>query len=174
MDREKREVGTEQDNNQQKSINRRTVLQGIGTIAGSSTLPVVVSGRERYPTVDHEYAQYPVSEIAVEHDGNFRYTKQQHHDRIAFSTTVFNHGYELYLADGVSSADDTPKNIYQITSDTKIGVADLTWIKGNRLEFWRDGTVYQLKIPQSNKIFEAEEISTGAIPATVDTEGGEK
>lgn len=114
-----------------------------------------------------------MSKIAIDYDTNSQYTKQPNHDRIAFSTTVFDQGYELYLADGVSSVEDVPSNVYQITSDTKIGVSDITWKHGNRLRFWRDATLYELKLPQSNKAFNAEPIQERAVPGSVENMGGE-
>ncbi len=92
---------------------------------------------------------------------------------MAFSTSVFTGTVELFIATGVTKAEQTPDEIYQVTSESRTGALNLEWMKGNRLKFWRDGAVYKLKIPQSNKAFEPTVIESRPVPSDVQMEGEE-
>ena len=135
--------------------------------AGGALLGVsgVASARERYPAVDNPYDDATVKEMSIE------WAKQPHHDRVAFTTSVFGGGRELYLATEAASVLDTPDDVLQ-TDSSGFGVFGLDWKKGNRLSYWQDGTVYKLKIPLSNKMFTPREIEESAFPEGYNKIGG--
>lgn len=157
-----------------QSFQRRTVLQSLGGVAAVSALTPLVQGRETYPVVDHELTNLPVKEILIDYDTDPNKDEISDHERIALSTTVFDQGFELYLATGIQSLSDTPAEVLQITSESAIGVMDLEWKNENIIEFWRDGFVYELKLPPSNKVFDAKELNERKIPNTVQDHGGDQ
>lgn len=156
-----------------KLLDRRKVLQGIGTTAVISSASTAVQARDTYPQVNHEHANEPIADLLIDSAADPRIAEDPKHNRIAFVTNVFEQGLELYLADGVESRDETASEIFQITSGSSIGVMDLVWDNRNRLEYWNDGKIYQLKLTPSNKIFEPNQIGTKKIPDTVKQEGGD-
>jgi hypothetical protein len=157
-----------------KFINRRKVLQGIGTTAVISSASTAVQARDTYPQVNHENVNESIGDLLIDSAANPRIAEDPKHNRIAFVTNAFEQGLELYLADGVKSIDETASEIFQITSGSAVGTMDLTWDNRNQLEYWNDGKMYQLKLPPSNKIFEPNQIGTKRIPDTVKQTGGEQ
>ena len=153
-------------------IKRRTVLGGITTVGATSIASGIVSAKDSYPEIDHDYTEHTVANMAVELTNDPQIAEDDKHDRIALSTTLFDGVFELYLAEGVESANEVPENIYKITTNTKSGVLDLKWKKGNDLEYWRDGNMYSLKIPPSNKIFEADKIDQKPMPDALEQDQG--
>ncbi|GGN94949.1 hypothetical protein GCM10009030_21830 [Haloarcula pellucida] len=93
-------------------LDRRTVLKNVGAASALTILPLTVSAKESYPTVDEgDLSDAPLSEIVV--DSPESASEHPHHNRIAFSTSVFSDGLELYVADGVDSLTSNPDAIYQ-------------------------------------------------------------
>lgn len=162
------------DNNTTTNIQRRTVLQSIGAVATASAVAPLVQGRESYPVVDHDRTDLPVEDLIIDAASDPQIAEHPNHDRIALATTGFDQGFELYLATGVQSISDVPSEVLQITSDTAVGVLDLNWKSGNRLEFWRDGSVFELKLPPSNKMFSPEKSGERQIPNTVQEHRGDE
>ena len=107
----------------ENNSNRRKFLRNVSAVAGISTLGLsgVASGkkypgpRREYPVVETKYDDTPVGDIAIDA------VKQPHHDRIAFTTIAFGDGYELYLAEGAASVENTPTRIRQLTENSAIG-----------------------------------------------------
>ena len=131
-------------------LNRRKLLKSAG-VAGMGLVGLTGSAaaKKRYPTVD-EYGVFedrPLEAYAIEA------VKQPHHDRIAFTTTAFGDGYELYLADGLVSVEDTPKKVLKVTDDS-LFVFSPEWLKGNRLQYQRGFSTLVRKVPLSNKEFD--------------------
>jgi hypothetical protein len=158
----------------ENNSNRRKFLRNVSAVAGISTLGLsgVASGkkypgpRREYPVVETKYDDTPVGDIAIDA------VKQPHHDRIAFTTIAFGDGYELYLAEGAASVENTPARIRQLTENSAIGVFDIRWKKGNRLQYWHDGGNYVRKIPLSSKIFVPEKLEDSPLPESLGGENG--
>lgn len=153
------------------SLYRRKVLQSLGAATAVASTPPLVQGRESYPVVDHEHTNLPVSELEMDSASDPKIAKHPQHDRIAVATPLFDQGLELYIATGVESRSEEPSEVLQITSNSQVGAVDLQWHNGNRLEFWRDGEVYELKLPPSHVVFEPEQVGERLIPNIVDKGG---
>ena len=117
-------------------------------------------GRGEYPAVELgaldgiELSRYAI-EIAL----------HPNHDRGAFTTAVFGHGIQLYLADGIDSLDAAPESVRRVTDGEGL-VAGLEWSRDNRLQYDRGLTRYERKIPPSNREYEptvVEEVSLEGV-----------
>ena len=143
---------------------RRRFLRSTSIAIGATAIGTseIVSGRKRYPTVENPYTDKSVSELAVET------AKQPHHNRVAFTSTGFEEGFELYMATEASSVEDSPSKVLRLTDNTNFGVYDLAWENGNKLQYHQDGITYRLKIPQSNKVFTPKQIGEVEYPGLSD------
>lgn len=133
-------------------LNKRDLLKQIGIAGVAATgMSGITSAKKRYPTVDDlgMYEDAPLNVYAIE------VAKQQHHDRAVFTTTAFGDGYELYIADGVSSMADVPEIVYKMTNSS-LFINNLEWLRGNRLQYEDDFQLLVRKMPLSNKMFEPE------------------
>jgi hypothetical protein len=140
-------------------LNKRDLLKQIGIAGVAATgMSGMASAKKRYPTVDDlgVYEDAPLNVYAIEA------AKQQHHDRAVFTTTAFGNGYELYIADGVSSVEDVPETVYKMTSSS-LFINNLEWLHGNRLRYEDDFQLLIRKIPLSNKMFEPEIVDENTL-----------
>lgn len=77
-----------------------------------------------------------VNELSIEA------VKDPYHDRAVFTSNALrgNGSYELYMAYGVTSLNDVPSSIKELSKSTLIGTFDLNWVKENQLQYWHDGS----------------------------------
>lgn len=150
-----------------------TVILSVGSTTG-------VQARGEYTPANNKYTDEPIDDLSIDYASNPKIGMDSKNNRIAFATNLFTDSIELYLAADVESADEVPTKIYQITSNSDIGVMDLNWRNQNNIEFWKDGSVYTINIQSllnpnrvgKNDLTEKEKIKTRKIPNTVKNRGG--
>lgn len=102
--------------------------------------------REEYPQIpDEEVPDVPISDYATQ------IAFHPNHDRVAFSTAVFNDSFELYVAEGVDDQDSAAEAIWQITDSERMELAP-EWFQNNRIQYNQGYVRYERRLPPSNKI----------------------
>lgn len=104
---------------------RRDVLKNAGTVAGLFATAGITTAAE-------DPQSYPVEKIAFETATN------PVRQVVAFTTTVFGDGLELYIAKGIDDPSEVPKSVDRVT-DSEAGVHGLSWESPVRLRYSQDG-----------------------------------
>lgn len=122
-------------------LNRRGVLRSLGL--ASSTGLVGFPGTAVATRTDIS-AESSLREVIIES------VPQPGTQRILFTTTLLGDGYQLYVAEGVSSIDEVPDSVRQVT-EAKAGVHGLSWLNESTLEYSMDGRTYHSTITKNGK-----------------------
>jgi len=133
-------------------MKRRTVLEAIGSMGGIGVISNTVAAKPDKNRKKGVYDRYETSKQLRRIGSQIDFHPSQ--KRAAFISAAFERGIELYVAEGIEAVDDSPSEVYQITSGTTTGVFNPTWESGNRLSFQRNLTRYSMKITPSYKILD--------------------
>lgn len=127
------------------------MLKSTASIGAITSIPSVALGKKkgrkqktsnRYTQIEVE-KEIPLRAIAA---GAREHPAQ---DRIAFVTGAFGTGMQLYIAENISSVDESPDIVYEITENSKTGVYEPRWVPGNRIEYVKDFIRYRRNVPRS-------------------------
>ena len=112
-------------------------LEIVGTLRAELVTP--------YPRlIDNPYPDATVTELALES------AKAPGSQRVAFTSNAIGDNDELYLARGISLADEVPPKVQLVSEGIIAGVADIEWKDENTLTFWRDGFACEQTMKEGN------------------------
>lgn len=129
-------------------LNRRRFLSVVG--AGSVLIGTSgIGAAEQNSSKGPKFVKYNSRELAALLDGQNRPLNDialeiaEHPKRpfIAFTTPVLGDGFQMYLANGVSSPDEKSSTVTKIT-DAKAGVHAPSWVDNKTLEYSQDGKTF--------------------------------
>lgn len=134
---------------------RRELMAQIGTFSGGlSVVPLAAHGRRSRRRRGRRNRdgivipdQAPVEEIAIE------VAPHPEHPIVVFSSIGLGDGYQVYVAEGVGSAEkqiDIPDDFRQL-SQAEAGVHAIHWVNATTLKYSRDGETVERSIAFSRE-----------------------
>lgn len=151
-----------EESGQTDSINRRRFVKSLGVTSGAAavgfgalTNPVVASSTNTNSELKDE--NDPLDEIAIET------AKQPNTARIFFTTTLLGDGFQMYIAEGTSSTDESADSVQQITN-AEAGVHGLSWKDQQTLRYSQDGKTYTRTTSNTGELTSATQVNDAPLP----------
>ena len=163
-------------------LNRRRFLGVIGTgsvLSGASGVSAAKPGKSG--SKGPKFTKYNSKELAALLDGQNRPVNDialeiaEHPKRpfIAFTTPVLGDGFQMYLANGISSPDEKPHTVTKI-SDAEAGVHALSWVGNKTVRYSQDGKTFVRTVVPSRALtrspkFQPRVVDDRPLPLPSDT-----